>query len=157
MKKILIFTLLIFCIPTLGADQCALPKKKEIIQTDSKGKTQTFSSDDYVVVKRRPKSAKPKQLPKPVEPEVRIIERPVVLERIVERRVEVEASRAKNSIFLLGGYGPVGLGRTQPSTVELERDWLLGLGYRKMLSARWSAYAEILTNRTGLLGLGIDF
>jgi hypothetical protein len=85
----------------------------------------------------------------------------VVVEKsvIVEKTVEVEVIR-KNRLRLLGGVGPTGSTIiAAPGIVTLSRDYglVFGLGYSRLLSQRVSLEINVLSNATGLAGVGYDF
>lgn len=112
------------------------------------GKTSTFDSEEYVVVKRRkgPKPA-PKAEVKPAPcPEPKVVVQP--------------APVRKNTVKLYGGVGPSTYKtRVEGSTMHISQDYdpLFGVGYSRKVSERWSVEAIGLSNYTGILGVGYDF
>ena len=118
------------------------------------GKQQTYSTDDYVVVKKRkgPVVKKPPHVC-PV-PEVR--EKEVIVTKEVIKTVEPK----KNEVKLLGGVGPSGY-ETEllPTSFHMSQGYqaTFGLGYERHLTEEWSLEAIACTNETALLGVGYSF
>lgn len=110
------------------------------------GKTTTYSSEEYVVVKRRKPSpalaTTKKEVSTPAEP--------------------AEASKdSKNMVSLYGGAGPsrYGMEMISPSMLRVSQRYepVFGLGYSRKLNRRWFLHGVGLTNGTGLLGGGYSF
>ena len=66
----------------------------------------------------------------------------------------------KNRLRLLGGYGPTGVELNKEShkaSIEEDKGLVLGLGYDRLLTDRFSVGGQIQTNETYLLNVGWDF
>jgi len=66
----------------------------------------------------------------------------------------------KNSIRVLGGYGPDGVSahsRGTSAVATQDEGLVLGLGYTRQLTERVSAEVDVLNNETYLLGVGLNF
>ena len=111
------------------------------------GKKAEFSLNEYMVVPRKPKK---KAVPVPT----------VVDSGAKEKKAEGTEVAGPNAIKVYGGGGPKGLEvKKSASSVAVEQDYgaVFGLGYSRQLNKRWSLEAVGLSNKTGLLGVGLSF
>jgi len=86
----------------------------------------------------------------------------VVKEKIIVKKVIKVVNRPmlKNSLRLLGGYGPTGVSAEQVGSKAIaftEDGAIFGLGYTRRLNRRLSVEGSILNNGTYLLGVGFNF
>lgn len=98
------------------------------------------SSEEYMIVKRKSKAQVAKEVAKAK-----------ALEKSVAK---------KNRITVLGGSGLLGLASSKSGstvTVQERTQPVFGLSLSRMLDDRFSLSGSILSNRTFLLGLGLDF
>lgn len=133
----------------------AVPKNlkgaKIIIKT-ADGKETEMEADKFKVVPRKQQFVTTKVV------EVHSVEcSPKVVERIVEKEP------LKNRVSLHGGMAPqVGLTRSvhnNGNMIEVESNVgpTLGVQYQRLVTERVSLSAEAQTNKTLLLGVGLDF
>lgn len=164
MKKILMFCILSFPIVTISAEHCqtsseaATVEEKLEIKTDvpnhlkgatiiirtADGKESSVPAEKFKVVARKQQFiiTKVKQLDKTVCTQ------------------DAEANK-KNRVSLMGGNGPKdGLDRSSTSStvsVESRVGAVGGAQYQRLLNDRFSVGAQIQTNKSVLLELGLDF
>jgi hypothetical protein len=117
------------------------------------GKVMNYDGDEWIVVKKRPKSTKPKVKPAPPVPQV--VEKTVT----VEKTVFVEKKTyQKNRVTLLAGEGPRNGMETYNygSTLETRSrvGAIGGLEYQYSFTQHWSAALQVQTNPSGLIGIG---
>lgn len=96
--------------------------------------------------------SKPKPKADPAKVECALEKPAVVINTIQEKRVS-----QKNHLRLYGGGGPGSISRFDTSTtITLHQDYglVLGLGYGRNISERWSLEGVAATNGTVLLGIG---
>jgi hypothetical protein len=109
---------------------------------------QKFDGDEYKIVKRNRKPAKPK---------VKVIKERVEVTKTV---VKIKPPK-KNRITLYGGVGPNELdGRRlneNTTRVELENEAVFGAGYSRRLNDTLSLEIMGLSNETYLGGVGLEF
>jgi hypothetical protein len=123
-------------------------KDAEITVRLKNGKEYKYSANTHAVVTRASSNKK-----KPAEVIVR--EKVVIKERIVE-----VAKPTKNRVRLVGGRGPDGLDTDRKSdSVEIStrKGNVGGIGYDRLLDDKISVGAQIMSNGTSTLGLGLDF
>lgn len=121
-----------------------------ITTTGKDGKSRVYDSKEWMVIPRKPKKkAVPKAKAACVASET------LYTSKVVEVRVV-----QKNHLRLLGGVGPTGVGLDRnPNYVSLTRNNMLvmGVGYGRNVSERWSLESAVLTNGTALLGVGYNW
>lgn len=142
-----IYTMLMILLATAAlADEA--PKYMQdgsITVTLKDGKKAEFSTNEYMVVPRKPKK---KSAPTPV-----------VVDSGTKKAEGTEVA-GPNAIKVYVGGGPRGIEvKKNTSSVTIEQDYgaVFGLGYSRQLSSRWSLEAVGLSNKTGLLGVGLSF
>lgn len=99
------------------------------------GKVQKFDGDEYMIVKRDSKK------------------QPTVVEKVV---VVEKPTYNKNAVKLFLGRGPDDL-KTNGSSVELEKNPFLGIGYQRMLNQKFSVELIGTTNQSLMIGGGFHF
>ena len=80
-----------------------------------------------------------------------------VVKVVVEKEIAITQ---KNHLRLLGGVGPGGITRSSTiNTITLRQSFgaVVGLGYGRNVTERWSIEVAALTNQTGLLGVGYNW
>lgn len=105
------------------------------------GSTQEFDGDKFKIVPRIGYK--------------RVVKTKTVIEKVVEK-----TKINKNRFKVLAGSAPKGLETTQtPSgaVVEEDRGLVLGLGYDRLVTEKVSLGAQVQTNRTIMLSIGLDF
>ncbi len=129
-----------------GSDMLQYMRDGKITVTLKGGKSYEFSTNEYMVVRRDQ-------------------HKDVVIEVDSEGQRTVHQSPAMvvsgpNTVRVLGGVGPKDIKVTTGATsVDIEQDYSLvyGLGYSRQLNNRLSLEAVGLSNKTGVLGLGVSF
>ena len=122
------------------------------------GKVETFDGDEWIIVKKGPKKAKPKVAPAPVE--TKVVEKEVV--RTVEKTVTVTKIQ-KNRLSLVGGIGATGKvdysfdSSAGSFRAKSDIGAVGGLLYQRKVSDKISIGVQGQTNKTGSLLLGLDF
>lgn len=147
MKKLYaILGLLLVTTAVIASDIPEYLRDGNITVTLKDGKKYEFSTNEYMVVRRGSN-------------------KDVVVEYDGEGKRTVYQAPAMavagpNAIKVFGGAGPSGLEvKKGASSVTIEQDYgaVYGLGYSRQLNSRWSLEAVGLSNKTGLLGLGLSF
>lgn len=108
-------------------------KDAKIVVTLKDGKEYTFSANQWKVVPRLDKA-------KAVAPTL--------------------VSEQKNRVRVLGGVGPQGFSVSKsPSEVIVKdkKEAVVGLGYERKITKRFSLGGEVISNGTYLFDFGIDF
>lgn len=139
MKYLLIIVVGITWVSWSMADMPAYLKDGTITVTLKNGKTYTFSTNEYMVVKRGAKKPAPalEQLATAMKPEPR-----------------------RNRVRVLGGVGPNGLETTRSAsqaTVTTTSGAVGGIGYDRLITDEVSVGGAALNNETYLLNIGLDF
>ena len=138
LKTILIASSLLIGFNTKAGDTFTVTKD---------GKTKTYPSDEYVVVKKRkkaPKVVKAPEAPKPVE----VIKVPEIVKP------------KRNRIAFYMGVGLLGLDISSASkavTVQEQSVPVFGISLSHMISDKYSITGSVLSNETFLLGIGYDY
>lgn len=157
MKNIIVGVLAILFTTSALGDATEIPpylKDATITVKLKNGKEYTFSANTHAVVTR---ASSNKKKPPIVIEKTLVVEKAV--EKIVEKRVEV-SNKTSNRVRLLGGVGPTGVEaekRGQSIVVSPLYGPVGGLGYDRMIKNNVSVGAQIMSNGTGALGLGLDF
>lgn len=117
-------------------------KDSEIKRVLKDGSVQKFG-DDFMIVPREKKVQKKekKKAPKPVI---------VYKERVVKEKLK------KNSLKLLGGYGPSEI-KSSGKRAELDSDPFLGVGYQRRLSEDFSVEVIGTTKEDVMIGGGFHW
>jgi hypothetical protein len=85
------------------------------------------------------------------------------VEKVVEKEVikTIEIEPYRNRVKLLGGAGPyyTGILERTTSAVSLSSHYapMVGVGYERLLSKRWSVEGQIFTNASWAVGVGFGF
>lgn len=106
----------------------------------------------------------------PCKPKMKIVTKTVVVEKVVEKRVEVpvyidrtetkvvtKRVQKKNHISLLGGMGPTKLDQVAPNQTNLNRGAVGGVMYQRSLTESLNIGIQGQTNQTVLGTVGFDF
>ena len=123
-----------------------------VITVTRSGKTATYSTDEYVVVKRR-KGPRP-VVKQPVAPA------PQKCPEVVAAAPVEQKSERKNTLTLYGGAGPGSHETSIKSSylhIEDGYGFVMGLDYGRKLTDRWSIHGMGMTNGSLLLGGGYSF
>jgi hypothetical protein len=146
MKNIII-TMLLFCSALSFADEMPEYMKDGVITVTLKdGSSHKFSTNEYKVVKRE--SLKNVVVEHDEQGSRKVYQSPAM------------AVAGPNSVRAFGGAGPSGLSVTTGAssvTIEQSYGFVYGAGYQRQLDSRWSVEAIGLSNKTGLLGVGLSF
>ena len=150
MKKIIAIISMIM-MSTLYADASKVPSylKDAVITVKLKnGKEYTFSANTHAVVARdSSNSLKPAQ--------VITVEK----ETVVEKAVYLEC-KAPNRLRVFAGRGPSGVRvdrNVDSIKVKSDMKAVGGVGYDRMIDEQVSVGAQLMSNGTATLGLGVDF
>jgi hypothetical protein len=152
MKTILILTVMMFSW-TAFADVSEVPSylKDAVITVKLKnGKEYTFSANTHAVVTRS--SSSKKTLPFIVNKEKVVVEK--------DKSIKAEKKSHLNRVRVLGGLGPNGVKASVDGTtvvIKQSRGPVGGIGYDRTVDANLSIGGEIMTNGTGMIGVGVDF
>lgn len=130
-----------------------------VITVQENGRTKTYDTADYLVIKRRPKKKKlvAKPQAKPASQVAQAPEKPKFIREVV---TQTEFVTLKNRIRVMGGLGPNGIAVDGgPSAYDVTPSQRLvgGIGYSRLLNDSVSLDAQVLTNKTYTLGVGLDW
>ncbi len=150
--RMLLLVLSLLCVPALGADVPDHLKGATIAVKLTDGTESVVKAEDFMVVPRKPRAAKPKPV---AEPKV------ITVEVIKECAVIEPAKPLKNRLSLLGGYGSQsGLDVSRAgsrATVEAQLGLVVGAQYQRMVTERFSLGVQGQTNKTCSVLFGVDF
>ena len=158
MKNILaLFVTMMFSVSAL-ADATEVPpflKDAVITVTLKNGKVYTFSANTHAVVTRASSNKK-----KPAE--IVVVEKTTVVEKTSKQMCEESGYREqkKNRVRVMGGRGPDGVKADTGATstrISASQGPVGGIGYDRSLDENFSIGAQIMSNATMTLGLGLDF
>jgi hypothetical protein len=166
MKVLILTAMLLSSSMVFAADKAPAPFQNSKIERKlDNGKVQEFDGNEYEIVKRhkphKKVAAKPKPTPVEQGSSCKVLE-PVVKEKIIVKTVEVLkiVEPKKNDISLLVGYGPVGLQQDNGAGVDavnFKRDIVGGLQYQRLIQHDLRLQISVLTNKSLIGGIGLDF
>jgi hypothetical protein len=148
MKNLFILLSLFIVNLAQAAEEIEVPKHMrdgKIVVTLKDGKSYEFSTNEYMVVRRKAKSK-----PVAVAP----------VSQVAVEKVKEPKPLNRNRVRLLGSYAPSGFNYSitgDTLTVRSTNGGVVGLGYDRLIGDRFSLGGAILTNGTYLLNAGVDF
>jgi hypothetical protein len=110
------------------------------------GKEYTFSGNEWMVVRRKPKAPPSSLL--------------IIAEQQEENNKTVVKEQKLNRIKLLAGIGPTGMTSTSSNNyveISTRNGAVGGIGYDRLINSDVSVSGQALSNGTLLLGVGKDF
>lgn len=126
----------------LASDVPEYMRGGKIVVTLKDGKSYEFSTDEYMVVRRH--ATAPPTTEAPVQ--------------VVERSSRSEETRNVITAFIGSGAGGLQTQHNPSSvTINSRQVGVFGFGFSRRISELFSVQAVGLSNRTGVLGLGVNF
>ena len=154
MKYFMIAMLLLFS-TAASAEKAPAPLTDSKIERKLQdGTLQKFDGNEYMIVKRGPKK-------KPVVVACPAVEPTVITTTITRTNTVERLVTNKNRVSLLAGKGTtegLDVSTSGPTaTIESNVGFVGGLQYQRLFTDRFSIGGQLQTNKSALLGLGLDF
>lgn len=151
---LLLLGLLIFG-ATYGQDSCT---ETEVVETKDINTPTPESLKDATIIVRQ-KDGTTKEMP---ANEFKVVPRKQQFITKTKATIDCSNQKAKNNrISLVGGYGPSGFisksVKTNSARLEAEPGPHGGLQYQRLITSRFSIGAQVLSNKSASLLLGLDF